>query len=112
MRLACHSFRQKRLSGSRRTHQQRPFRAHSSDLLIFLRIVQEINNLCQKLLCFILACHVIKSNPRGRLHIHFCIALSELHKRVASAPASHLLHHLPCQKLSEPPEDQKRQDPA
>ena len=112
MRLASHCLCQQSLTGSRRSHQQRSLRAHSSDLLVFLRIVKEINNLRQKLFRLILTRHIVKCNARGGLHIDFCIALPELHERIPCASAAHLLHELPCQELSQPPEDQKRHDPA
>src|SRR5699024_1575402 len=56
MRFSRHCFCQQGLSCSRRPHQQRALRAYCSDLLIFLRIVQEINDLCQQFLCFVLPC--------------------------------------------------------
>ena len=112
MRLASHCLCQQSLTGSRRSHQQRSLRAHSSDLLVFLRIVEKINDLRQELFRLIFARHIVKCNACGGLHIDFCIALPELHERISAASAAHLLHELPCQELSKAPEDQKRHDPA
>ena len=37
----------------------------SSDLCIFVRIVEIVNDLCQKLLRLVLSCHIRKLDPCG-----------------------------------------------
>ena len=69
--------------------------------------MEKIHDLSQQFFCLVLSRHVIERDPRCGLHIDFCIALSELHELIPTASA-HLLHHLPREQLSQPPEDQDR----
>ena len=52
--------------------------------------MQEINNLRQRLLRLILACHILERNTGLFLYIYFGIALADTHY---AASAAHALHH-------------------
>ena len=63
--LTCNSLGKKGLTCSWRAYKEGTFWHGSSDLCIFVRIVEIVNDLCQKLLRLVLSCHIRKLDPCG-----------------------------------------------
>ena len=93
MGLPCHGSCKERLAGSGRAHQQGSLGKIGSDIRILLGIVQEVHNLLQGILGFLLPCHVGKGNSCLVLSIYLCIGLSEGHGVAAAHPlGKHTAH--------------------
>ena len=101
--LAGNSLGKKSFTGSRRAHKQGTFWHGSTDLFVFRRVMEEIHNLRQKLLGFILACHVCKFNSCGGLYINLGITFTKGH-HASRATIAHGTHHL----LAEPASQQNK----
>ena len=91
--LSGDSLGQQSLSGARRAYQQRALGQLGANLRVLLRIVEEIDDLLQTLLCLVLTSHIPESNPRLFLHIDFGVCLSH-----AAQAASHTGGHAPRQE--------------
>ena len=93
-RLACNSLGKQCLSRSRRSHEQCALRNLSSQVGIFLRILQELHNLLYLLLCTflsrnILECHVYLAS----VLIHFGLALAHREHSRRAGTAAHAPHN-------------------
>ena len=78
-RFSCHGFRQQGLTGSRRADKQHTFRDTCSDLEIFFRFFQEIDNLLQIFFFFLKTGNIFKCNFAVVRHGQGCTAFAEIH---------------------------------
>ena len=99
--LARDRFGQQCFAGARRSDQQRALGQRCADVRIFLRIVQKIDDLGQRLLCLILSGDIRKRDAGLRLDIDLGICLAERHR--SACAAAHSLHH-------ETPQEEKQQN--
>ena len=93
--FASHSLCQKGLTRSRRTNQQSPLGYLTTQVCIFIRILQELYNLLHLLLGTSLAGHILEGNLAGLLLIYqlgTAPAYVEDSHRTASATASTAAH--------------------
>ena len=75
-RLACHGLGQQRLAGTGGAHQQRALGQLGADGGIAAGIVQEVDDLLQRLLGLVLTGHVLEGDAGGFLHIHLGVGLA------------------------------------
>ena len=91
--LAGHRLRQQRLAGPRRSHQQHSLGNAATELLIFRRLAEEVDDFLQLQLGFVHARDILKGdlNPAG-LVVDLGLILAEsqrsLHLRDAAHPNS------------------------
>ena len=78
-RFSCHGFRQQGLTGSRRADKQHTFRDTCSDLEIFFRFFQEIDNLLQIFFFFLKTGNIFKCNFAVVRHGQGCTAFAKIH---------------------------------
>ena len=108
LRLTGYRFCQQGLTCSRRAYKQGAFGHLCTNLTIFLRIMEKIHDLLQKLLRLILTCYIGIFDTCGRFDINFGIALSERHR----SRSAHTLHHPFAEPLPENNKDCNGKDPA
>ncbi len=89
MGFARNRSRQKGLTCSGRADQKCALRKLGTDRCIFLRIMQEINDLLQGFLCLILSCYVLEGNTGFLLNIDLGIALADAHHTGSAALTLH-----------------------
>src|SRR5229473_8024344 len=82
--------RHQRLARSGRTHQQHALRNASAELLEFLRLLEELDDLLQLLLGLVHARHVLERDLLLRARRELRLALAERQRLVAAA--LHLAH--------------------
>ena len=98
MCLTCHCLCQKGLTCSRRTYQKGTFGKLGSNSSILARIVKKIHNLLQRLLRFILTCHIFKSDSCLLLDVGLRTAFAHSHHAAAFVHPAHKQHQKPEQQ--------------
>ena len=93
MRLAGHRAGEQGLAGARRADKQRALGQLGAYLGVFLRVVQEVDDLLERLLGLVLTGHVGKGLARLRLGVDLRAALAEAHSGHIAHVAAHLLYH-------------------
>ena len=106
LRLTCNCFCKKCLTCTRWTHKQSSLRHRRTNLCIFLRIVQIINDFCKKILRLVFSCNIGEFNSCGRFYINLRIALSKRH--CPTRTSAHRRHHLLTQPASDKDKDHDR----
>ena len=109
--FAGDGFGEQGLAGARRADQQGAFRHGGADLLVFVRMVQEIDQLDEGFFCLVLARYIGKGNAGVGLHVHFGIALAEVAHAADTAEAA-FTGHKAHDELPDDEEDQDREDPV
>ena len=89
LRFAGHGFGQQGLARSGRAHQQRALGQLCADLRIFARVLQEVHDLLQGLLRFVLPGHIREGNARLLLDVHLGAALAHAHHAAAAGHPPH-----------------------
>ena len=112
LRLAGNGLGQERLACARRPNEKRAFRHGRADLLVFVRMVQEINQLDQGFLGLVLARYIREGNARIGLHIDLGVALAEIAHAAEAAEAAAAAPHEPHDELADGEEEHDRQDPV
>ena len=105
--LARDGLGQKRLAGARRADQQRALRELCADGGIFLRVMQEIDDLHERFLGLVLSGHIGKRDAGGLFHIDLGLALAD-----AADAAAHALRHAAHEKAEQRIHDDDRQQPC
>ena len=88
-------FCQQSLTGTGRTNQQSALGDLCADGGILLRIVEEIDDLLQRFLGFILSGHISEGDTGFLFHVYLCLALADGHT------AAHLAAHIAHQEAEE-----------
>ena len=91
IRFARNRARQQSLSGTRRTDQQHALRNAPAQLLEFLRLAQEFDNLLELFLGFLNASHVLERHLALLRGMQTRAALAKAQRFIAAA--LHLPHH-------------------
>ena len=109
--LTGHSFCQHGLAGARRADEEDALGHGSTDLLVFLGVVQIIDDLLQILFGLVLAGHIREADAVGGLDIDLGGGLAHAaeHHRVRAAG---LLHQLPVHNIAQPDEEDDGQHEA
>ena len=92
-RLSGNCLRQQSLTGSWRAYQQCALRQLRADRGVSARIMQEINDLHQRLLGLVLTGHIREGHAGLLLHIHLGSALADAHDTAATAFAHHEIEY-------------------
>ena len=93
--LTCDCLGEHGLTCSGRAYKQCALRNLGSYLVIFLRLVQEINHLGKKLLGLILTCHILELDAYIGILIDLGIGFAEAaHAHESAASLLHCLHHI------------------
>ena len=108
--LARDSLGQKRLAGARRADQQRALRELRADGGVFLRVMQEIDDLDKRFLGLILSGHIGKRDAGGLFHIDLGLALADTAD--AADAAAHFLRQAAHQQAEQRIHDDDRQQPC
>ena len=111
IRLARDGLGQHRLTGSRRADQQNALGHLGTDLAVFLRIFQILDDLLEVFFRLVHAFHIAEANAVGRLHIDLRVGLAHIEHQGPGAAAG-LVHHLFRQELAEDDEHPDRQQPG
>ena len=112
VRLAGHGAGQQRLAGARRAHEQRALGQTRADVGVFPRVVEEIDDLLERLLGLVLAGHVGKGDARLRLRIELGAGFAEAHGGHTGHVAAHLFHHVAPEQRAAAEDDDQREHPA
>ena len=105
VRLAGHRAREQRLAGARRADQQHALRNPAAEIGVFLRVLEELDDLLQLVLRFVDAGHV------GEAHLHLVVgvdlgaAAGERHDAAFGAA------HAPEEEAPDADEEDQRQNP-
>ena len=105
--LARDGLGQKRLAGARRADQQCALRELRADGGVFLRVMQEIDDLHERFLGLVLSGHIGKRDAGGLFHIDLGLALAD-----AADAAAHALRHAAHEKAEQGVHDDDRQQPC
>ena len=108
MRLASHGLGQQRLAGAWRADQQRALGQFRADLGIALRIVEEIDDLSERLLGLVLAGDVVKGDARLFLADDLGVGLAKAH----GVLAAHALLQAAHQQVARAEDDAVGKHPA
>ena len=110
--LPCHGLRQKRLTGPRRAHQQRPFGNLAAEGGIFLGILEEVDNLHNLLFGAVQTGHIFEGDVDLGLVGEFAGGLAYIERIAAGAesaaagsPADAAEHPDPHENQENGPED-------
>ena len=112
MRLACHRLGEQGLAGAGRTDQQRALRQLRADGGVFLRIVQEIDDLHQRFLCLVLSRNVAERHAGLLFHIDLGLALSDASDPAEAAASAAAVGDDAHQQEQAEEEDQRQDDPV
>ena len=107
LRLTRDGLGQQRLAGAGRADEQRALGQLRADVAVLLRIVQEIDDLLQRVLRLVLAGHVVKRLAGLRLDVDLGVGLAEGH-----GIAAHLLAHPAEHERAQGVEHDQRQHPG
>ena len=110
MRLTGYRLCEQCFTGSRRTHEERSLRQLCTDLCIFLRVVQEIDDLHKGFLRLILTCNIRERDSGLLLDVDLGVALSDAHHSSAAHPAVHHIEKSDHQCRRKYPSHQEIQD--
>ena len=77
--LACDRLGDEGLTGSRRTHEQDSLGDLGADLGVFLRVLEELDDLLELVLGLLLACHILEGDLDVLVSVLLGVALAELH---------------------------------
>ena len=105
--LARDGLGQKCLAGARRADQQRTLRELCADGGVFLRVMQEIDDLDKRFLGLVLSGNVRKRDAGGLFHIDLGLALAD-----TADAAAHALRHAAHEKAEQGVHDDDRQQPC
>ena len=105
--LARDGLGQKRLAGARRADQQCTLGELCADGGIFLRVMQEIDDLDKRFLGLVLSGNVRKRDAGGLFHIDLGLALAD-----TADAAAHALRHAAHEKAEQGVHDDDRQQPC
>ncbi len=103
MCLTCNRSGEKGLTCSRRAYKKGSLRKLGSDCGIFLRIMQEINNLLQGFLGLVLSCNILECYARFLLNVNLGITLANTHHTGSAALTLH-------NKVEEAPDQSDRKN--
>ena len=101
------ALRQQRFARAGRADKQRALGQLRADIAVFLRIMQEIDDLLERVLGLVLAGHVVKRLAGLRLDVDLGVGFAEAH-RVSAHPLAHLAEH----ERAEAVENDQRQHPC
>ena len=105
--LARDGLGQQRLAGARRADEQRALGQLCADGGIFLRVMQEVDDLDERFLGLVLSGDVGKRDAGGLFHIDLGLALAD-----AADAAAHALGHAAHQQAEQGVHDDDRQQPC
>ena len=109
--LAGDGAGQQRFAGARRAYEQHALGHFGTDILVFFRVVQEVYNLLQALLGFVLARYIVEFDASLVVHdVLFCAGLAAAEQHGVAACAAHLLHLFGCPAVDEPEQQNHRQE--
>ena len=106
LRLARDGLRQQRFARAGRADEQRALGQLRADIAVFLRIMQEIDDLLERVLGLVLAGHVVKRLAGLRLDVDLGVGFAEAH-----GVSAHALAHLAEHERAEAVENDQRQHP-
>ena len=107
MRLTGYRLCEQCFTGSWRSHKERSLRQFCTDLSIFLRVVQEIDDLHKGFLRLILTRDIRERDSGLLLDIDLGVALSDAHHSSAAHPAVHHIEKSDHERRREYPSHQK-----
>ena len=85
--LTGHGLGQQRFAGTGRAHQQGALGELGADGGVFLRIVEEVDDLLQRFLCLVLTGHILEGDAGGLFHIDLGIGLAHIADAADAAAA-------------------------
>ena len=110
VRLAGHCAGEQGLAGARRADKQRALGQLGAYLGVFLRVVQEVDDLLERLLGLVLTGHVGEGLARLRLGVDLRAGLAEAHAEHAVA-VCHLLYHVAVEQRADAEDEHHGQYP-
>ena len=94
IRLTGHRLGKQGLAGTGRAHQQRTLGKLGTDGGILLGVVEKINDLLQRLLCLVLARHILEGDAGLLFHVDLGLTLAEApHHAVAAHALGQQIHN-------------------
>ena len=88
-RLSGHGLSQQRLTGARRAHQQHALGQLGADVGVLLGVVEDVDDLLQRLFRLVLSGHVPEGDARLFLHIDLGVGLAHAAKTAHAALSAH-----------------------
>ena len=109
LRLPGHRLRQQGFARAGRAHQQRALGQLRADPGVLARVLQEVHNFLQRVLCFFLSGHVREGHAGLLFRHNLGVRLSEAH---GVHPAAQPFPQLLAQQAAQAPEDDDGDNPA
>ena len=91
--LAGHGLGQQSLAGTGRAHQQSALGQSCADGRVLLGVVEEVDDLLQRLLGLVLTGHVLEGDAGGLFHIHLGVGFAHAADAADAAVFGHDPHH-------------------